>query len=102
MVSDPQQEYADFLEQNPACYTISQSKIFMFVIKTIINSPKSFSELMEGVKPITEEDMRLILTALKSAKIISKPLASQAEIYCITPLGRKFMEKFQKTQDSFE
>ena len=98
----PEEDFERFLEQYPACYSISKSKLFLFVLNYLLSSPKSFSEVSGKIWQVSEQDVNLILSALIAANLVKKKISSQSEIYVSTDLAREFIQKLLKTEASFE
>jgi len=102
MPQTPADLLADFFEQNPACYHISGSSLFMNVLRSIIAGPKAISELASEHNSIDPEDLRLVVSALQTAGLVFKPKNIQKEFYSPTEKASKFLELLGNAKTFYE
>jgi len=93
-------EFVQYVQDYPECYAIAQSAIFMKFLKLIEESPRSISDLLTHIPNIEGMDLRLIVLALESAKLIRQVSSIQKEVYYITKKGKTLIKKYTKAKKS--
>ncbi|MCR4335094.1 MAG: hypothetical protein NUV57_01000 [archaeon] len=90
-----EQDFVEYVQKYPECYAIAQSEVFMKFLKLISESPRSISELLTNIPNIEDLDLRLIVLALESAKLIKKSANIQSEVYYLTNKGETLLTKYK-------
>ncbi len=96
-----QEEFVAFLEETPEFYAIMKSYTFIKVLKSIALRSKTLNELILEFPSIEEKDLLLVLNSLLDINSIRKLKIKENIVYFLTPKGRLFLEKYDKTKEKF-
>ncbi|MFH1391346.1 MAG: hypothetical protein ABIH20_03490 [Candidatus Diapherotrites archaeon] len=98
MTKAAEQEFVSYVQNYPECYAIAQSEMFMKFLNFISEAPRSVSELLTNIPNIEDFDLRLIVLALESAKLIKRSRNIQSEVYYLTNKGKTLITKYKKAK----
>ena len=97
---DPDEEakkLMHFIERYPVVFPIMHSTLFIRVLKAL-RTAKDIVKLRTIFPYIEEQDIKEMLDVLISAKLAVSFKASNKEFYYISPLGKEFLELYERAK----
>ncbi|MBU0662148.1 MAG: hypothetical protein ABH854_04680 [Candidatus Diapherotrites archaeon] len=95
---NPREELVNFLSENPECHLISQSKIHMHVLDSILSEARSFNDLRAYFHSVEPQDLVEILDSLVLVELAGRVKTDNKHVYYATSKGKKFMEKYENAK----
>jgi len=93
------EKFVQFIEQYPECYSIAESEMFLKFLRAFAESPKALNEFKVMAPNIEEMDIKLIILALESAKLIKKTTGIQKEVYYPTSKAKKLLTLYNEAKN---
>ncbi len=97
---DAPKEFMEFVQQNPACYSIMRSPVHMAVVKSLAQGAKGKIQLMRAFPQVEMSDLELILESLFEAGLVNKMRVASSEMYYLNEKGKAFLGVFEKAKTS--